>query len=356
MYSFLLSKEIKEEELLPCYFFHGEETYLAYQFLGDLQQTLVSPDDEDYYVEKFNLEDHSWTEIMDAARTFPFFFSSWRILAIDIPQGKEAGISNLEKSVLEDYFSSPAPRTVLVIIYPGILKKNTSLWKLFASLPAASLFICELKPLKGNALTKWVERKLNMLEKSISSEAKRRLLDLTGNDLSLLHNEIEKIVTFVGEKKLIELDDVNQVSGLVKSYFEWEMRDSLEKMDLEQGLKVLNNLFKEGIKPEYILGLIVKVFRDISAAKILLKEGKKDRNAIFRELRPYIQEKFGNLYTSKFKKFFSLVNQISEGKLIHFFFELERIDLKIKTSDASPQPLMEAFLVDYCGIRTKGLG
>ena len=57
MYNFFLNAGIKEENLVPCYFFHGEELFLAYQFVDELKETLISPDIQDYNVEKFNLEE-----------------------------------------------------------------------------------------------------------------------------------------------------------------------------------------------------------------------------------------------------------------------------------------------------------
>ena len=127
MYSFLLNKEISEKTLVPCYFLFGIETFLAYQFIDELKQSLISPDDQDYNVERFNLEDHSWMEVIDVARTIPFFFSSWRIIVVEIPKEKGEGLNTTEKKILQDYFSaSPVTQTVLLIIFPDkIISKKS---------------------------------------------------------------------------------------------------------------------------------------------------------------------------------------------------------------------------------------
>jgi len=115
----------------------------------------------------------------------------------------------------------------------------------------------------------------------------------------------------------------------------------------------LDNLFKEGIKPEYILGSVVRFFRDIFQAKLLIKEKDIDKKEIFRELRPHIQEKFGNFYTTKFKEFFSLVERFSSKDLSRMLAELEKIDLRMKTSSLNPKTLLESFLSEYCCFREK---
>jgi DNA polymerase III delta subunit len=349
-----LGKEIKEDTLVPCYFFYGEETFLAWEFVTGLKEALISPDVPDYSVERFNLEDSSWAEVIDSARALPFLISPWRIIVVEVPKGKKESLSSREETILKDYFSSPPSKTVIVIVFSGKIKKSSSVFKFFSSLSSEVVSLKESRPLTDRAISAWMDKKFLSQGKTVDPEAKKRLQELTGNDLRRASNEIEKIITFVGEKKSIELDDVNQVSGWVKTFFDWEIADSLGKADFERSLVVLNNLFKEGVKPEYILGSIARFFRDIFMAKLSLKEKSLDKKAIFKELKPHIREKFGRFYTDKFNEFFSLVEKFSMGDLNRVLAELEEIDLKMKTTSLTPQTLLESFLYDYCGPRKKG--
>ncbi len=353
MHSFLLNKEIKEETLLPCYFFHGEETFLAHEFIEQLKETLISPEVQDFSVERLSLEDQSWAEIIDLARTVPFFFSP-KIIVVEAQKGKRESLSTEEQKILKHYFLSPSSKTILIIIFSGKLKKSASLLGFFSSLPSSVVLVKEMRPLKGRSLFNWMDKRFHLRGKRSTAEAKARLEELTGRDLRRLSNEIEKLVTFAGEKDVVDLDDVNQASGWVKTFFEWEIADSLEKADFEQSLVVLNNLFKEGVKPEYALGSMARFCRDILMAKLLLREKESDRKAIFKELRPHIHEKLGNFYTTKFKEFFSLVEKFSMDDMNHILDELEQVDLKIKTSSLDPQVLLESFLFDYCALRKEG--
>jgi DNA polymerase III delta subunit len=353
VYSSFLGKEIDEKALHPCYFFYGEEPFLAEEFIGDLKKALISPEDQDSNIEKCNLEDQSWMEIVDLARTIPFFFSSGRVIAVNLPVGKGERLTSTEEKILKDYFSSPTDQTALVVIYPGKLRRSAPIFRLFSSFPSALVCVKELKPLKGRNLFLWMDKKLTSWGKIASQEAMARLAELTGNNLARLNNELEKISSFVGEKKVIELDDVNAVSGWIKSFYEWEIMDNLEKADLEKSLIVLENLFRESVRPEFILGLMAKFFRDIFLAKLWLKEKEKDKKAIFKELRPQIQERFGPFYTTKFRSFFFLVERIPMRDLNDLLSELKQIDLKIKTTDLNPQTLLEGFLFHYCQSRNE---
>lgn len=351
MYSYLLKKEIKEQTIVPCYFFWGEETFLAFQFIQELRESLNLPEDQEHNVERFNLEDQSWMDIIDLARTIPFFISSWRIMVVEIPMDKGSNLTSTEDKILNDYFSSPpATQTIILIILPGKIRKNSPLLKLFSSFPTSSVCMKELRPLKGNNLYTWIDKKLGQSAKVATADAKRRLIELTGNDLRKLDNEIDKIITYIDGKREIKLDDINQVSGWIKSFMEWEIVDSLTDARYEQCLVALNNLLKkkESVAPLKIFGLITKFFRDLLLAKLWLREEDKTRKEIFRELKPQIQEKFGDFYTRKFKQFYSLVDGISMQDLNRFLKQLEVVDLMFKTTDLSLQTLLEGFLFGYC--------
>lgn len=355
VFSYLLAGEIKEDRLSPCYFLYGEETYLAHQFVRQLKDAIIAPDAQGFNLERFDLEDSRWADIIDLARTVPFFFSPWRIVVVKLSEGRGDKLSSLEENILREYFRSPSQRTILIVIFSGKIKKFHPLVKFFASLPSSSVLLKELKPLKESGLISWMDKKLEGLGKSATPEAKRRFVEIIGNDLQRINNELEKIATFVGERRVIDLDDVNQVCDWVKTFVAWELTNCLEKADYEQTLIVLNRFFKEGVESEYIVGIMANFLRDLLLAKLWLRENR-DKKEIFAELRPRIDVKFKNLYVTKFKELFALVEGFSDDDLSDTIGDLRKIDLLIKTSDASAQILLERFIFDYCNRRSKKRG
>lgn len=339
---------VREDNLFPCYLFYGEEPFLARQFIERVKEILIQEDSENNSAEKFRLEEHSWFEIIDVARTVPFF-TSRRLIIVEISDVKGAKLSATEEKLLTEYFQTCSTQTVMVVVFSGKVRKNSPLIKFFSSFPSSSVVLEEMRPLKARALLSWIEKQFQMYEKEPTFDAVKRLAEVAGNNLGRVHNEIEKIVIYVGEKKQIELDDINQISGWIKSFLEWEIAENLERGDYEQSLIVLDKLLnKEGIKPEYILGTFSRFFSNLLMAKLLLSEKKKERKSIFKEFKPQILEKFGDFYTRKFNEFFSLVDGLSLTDLNRFLAKLEEIDLQIKTSSLSLQTLLEGFLFEYC--------
>jgi DNA polymerase III delta subunit len=348
VYSFLLKKDIDKNSIKPCYFLYGEEIFLGRQFLDELKAVLVSGVDQDFHIERCGLDQYSWMDVFDLARTVSFFPVE-RLIVVEIPKKMEK-LNKNETGIVKSYFEDPTPQTVMVFIHPFKLSGSAQAVKLFSSLPSSE--VREMKPLKPHQITGWMDRRLGLSGKTASRDAKMRLMELAGNDLSLIDNELNKLVTFAAEKSVIDLDDVNQISGWVKSFVEWEITNSLEAREYDQSLIVLDKLLNtEGVKPELLLGIIGKFLREIFLAKIWLKERTKDKKAVFQALKPRIQEKFGSFYATKFKEFFRVVDGISMEDLNRHLEHLGRIDMAIKTSDQSPLVLFEGFLFEFCGSR-----
>jgi DNA polymerase-3 subunit delta len=343
----------RKGEPASCYVFYGEERYLADQFIIELRAALMTPDAPVFNVEKFDLEETRWADVIDTARTAPFFFSPWQIVVAGVSGETGGKLSSLEEKIIKDYCLSPSSRTVLVIIVSGRIKKSHPLVKFFSSLRSSSIVLSEIKPLPERDLPAWMNRRLGAHGKSATPEAALRLAEITASDLQRIDNELLKIVSFVGDRKVIDIEDVHQVCDWTRSFVGWELSNSLEKADREHLLVVLNRFFLEGEEPSLILGIMASFFRNILLAKAWLKENR-DRKEIFAHVMPQMQERFGSLYVSRFRDFFSLVGEISVKDLNWFIAELERIDLAIKTTEVSqPQYLLERFVFDYCGRRSR---
>jgi len=355
---FLLNKEIRDEDLVPCYFLFGEETYLAHEFLGQLKALLIPPDAQDFNLERFDLEDSSWLEVMDLARTSPFIFSPWRVISLELPasEKKERGggekngrelFSAKDEALVRAYLTAPAPKTVLVVVFPGKANASRRIIKFFTSFPPSVVLAKELKPLKGAQLNGWMDRKLAGLGKTMSDEAKDSLADLAGNDLQRLDMELDKLATYVGGHRSIDEDDVKQATGGTKDMEKWELENALQARDTKRCLGVLDNLFAGGQAPEYILGMLSRFFQGILAAHDGLREGR-DKKEIFRAVKPWFNEDSGKWYYDRLNDYFSVVEGMTRKGLDDYLQELGRIDLRIKTTDVSPRAQFEAFVIDFC--------
>lgn len=334
-------------EPAPCYVYYGEERYFADDFLRRLRRSLMTPEAPEFSVARFNIEESSLADILDAARTSPFFFSPWQVVVAEIDEDSREEFTELEKKLLRDYLRSPNKRTVLFFIIDGRVKKTHPLVRFFSSLRLDSVVIEEMKPIKDDRLPGWIEQKARALGKAIIPEAAKRMAELVGNDLWRVENELLKVVAYAVDRKVIDVEDIDLVCDWKRSFLDYELTNALEERNREKVLVILNQFFEEGEEPEKIIGVIGGFFRDIMLARLWLRENI-DRKEIFARLRPQLKESFGLLYSSRFNAFFSLVGGMSDGELNSWLAELGRIDLAVKTTEVSPQVMLEKMLIEYC--------
>jgi DNA polymerase-3 subunit delta len=359
LYSKGLGKEIRDDELAPGYFFYGEESYPADLFVRELSSLLAPGDAPDFQIDRYYLDETGWGEILDAARTVPFLFSPWRVIVVRAPERKPDAdkgaekeaklVSEADEKLLKRYFADPSSRTVLVIILPGKLRKGNAAVRVLSSLPG--IVAKDAKPLKEWDVGKWMTEKARSLGKALAPEAARRLLEIVGNDLRRLDNELEKLAIFRGEEKVISARAVDEATAWIRDVDPYELDNALEEGDLRKCLIALDGLFKSGEKPEQVLSRLSGYVRNVLAAKVRLAEGRRDRKEIFKDFYPQIQESFGSFYQRKLAAFFSIVEGLPMAEIDRLLESLTEADLRIKSTDAERRTVFEAFLFEYCRLR-----
>jgi DNA polymerase III delta subunit len=364
---------LREESLLAGYLFYGEEEFLAEEFIEELKGVLASSAGEEFRLTRMDLDETKWREVIDTARTAPFLFESWRAIVVRIPErrsvpdkgqdgkGDGAGeegkgakfLSALDQKILRDYFASPPSRTVLVVLRAGRVRKDDAVVRFFQSLPKVVFAVVEMKPLSAAALMKRAEEKANALGKTLTERAKKRLFEILGQDLRLTLNEVEKLSVYVGDKKGIDEDDVDQATAWQRSFKAYELDDALTAADFAKQAAILNDLLAEGERPEQIVGRLAGFFRNVLAAQTWLRERSRTNEEIFHEFFPYISKNFGDLYRRKSADFFAVVEGLSPADLSALLGKLRKVDILLKTTEAVPKRALEIFLSEYCLARKK---
>jgi DNA polymerase-3 subunit delta len=363
---------LREETLLAGYLFFGEEDNLAEEFVEDLERVLAASSGGEFHLTRFDLDEAKWRDVIDAARTAPFLFEPWRAILVRVPERKASadrkggaegdegrGIKYLgaaDQKILKDYFADPPPRTVIVVIRAGRVRRDDAFVRFFQSLPKTAVSVTEMKRLSPAALMRRADDKARALGKTLTDGAKNRLFELLGQDLRLMMNEVGKLAVFVGDKKGIEEDDVDQATAGQRSFQAYDLDDALAAADFPKAAAILANLFAEGERPEVIVGRLAGFFRNVLAAQTWLREKSRTKDEIFQAFFPYISRNFGDLYRRKYDDFFGVVEGLDPAGLNALLGKLRQLDKMIKTAsgtDTGERIRLEAFLKEYCLARRK---
>ena len=98
-------------------------------------------------------------------------------------------------------------------------------------------------------------------------------LEKVGTDTRQIVNEIEKLDVFTGERKVIQLSDVETVTSSSRNALTWDLADAVGRRDLGRALEVLRQLM---FQKESSIGLIIGLenrIRDLTVYREALDKG-----------------------------------------------------------------------------------
>jgi len=122
-------------------------------------------------------------------------------------------------------------------------------------------------------MPEWIRKEARRMGGQFSLEAAAALVAHVGNDTQLAVLEVEKLLTYVDNKRLVEADDVEELTAQVREADIFEMVDALALGNARQALVLLHRLL-ETQEPLNIFGMIVRQFRLLIQTRELLDEGQ----------------------------------------------------------------------------------
>lgn len=178
----------------------------------------------------------------------------------------------------------------------------------------------------SSQLRGWITDRVKKKGGEIEMAAAEELAAFVGNDLRLLDQELDKLVTYVDRARPITRADVHLLVSYVQQASVFEMVDALGRRDSEQALQLLHRLLDGGEHPLSLLGMIVRQFRIMIQVKDLAERGVPPAKIGAQlELHSFVAEK-GLRQAQSF----------SMKQLETIYRKLLETDLAIKTGQMDP--------------------
>jgi len=323
-----LESAIRKGAIPPVCYLYGEENFLIDRSTRLLLDRAIDPSLKDFNFNVFFGNESKGIDIADAALTLPMFAERRAVLV------KRAELLKAEAlDALLEYIKKPAATTCL--IFNGL--KIDQRKKFFLELKKQSALV-EFKRLYDNKLSGFILAEALVHGKPIEPAAADLLSMLIGNNLQELSSQLEKLVVYAGTRPKITLADVRDVASSSKSFTVFELARFLGTKDLQQALKSLDTLFRNGEEVPMMLGALARHFRQLWRVREL-QERKLPQAEISRETG--INSYFLAEYLQQAKNF-------GRDDLRRLFDQLYRCDLASKTG-GQPYSLMHGLVVTICG-------
>jgi len=310
-------------------FLYGDERFHRDRVLQRIIDATVPDAARDFNLTIMHGKETSGQRLIEELQTFPVF-SDRRLIVVKDAHLVAAG--ELEK--LEAILPEPIPEAVLVFVADKIDKR-----KKFFQLFQKTGVLVEFKPLYDNQIPNFVRELLAEQELRMTEAAMVAFCRRSGTNLQEIASELEKLKAYVGDLKLIDLAEVEQVVSRNRHQSVFDLTDALGSKNAAGALQILRELLADGESPVGVLSMLVRHFRQLWKIRDLLDHGAT-RQAIPKlvGVNPY----FVNGLISQAGNF-------SAGEFRKFFQDFVDADLALKSSGAHPAAILEGVALKVAG-------
>jgi DNA polymerase-3 subunit delta len=200
--------------------------------------------------------------------------------------------------------------------------------------------------------------------KRLSSGAWAALGQKTGFDIRESLAAIEKLITYVGGKTVIEAADVEAVIGRTKEERGFDLTRAIAERILTAALRSLHELLDQRVPHQMIFSMITKEIRFLLHAKLLIASGRlkgfsanMDYGRFQKSVYPSLKQGAGEredqvdlVSQHPYVVYQALTHagRFSQVELAGYLEMLVRIDLALKSTGQEPRLLLERFLLAVC--------
>lgn len=322
-----LFRKLKGGEVGPLYLFAGAEEYLVEEAIRLIKERLVVRGEEEVNFDMlFGSETNAWA-ILEKVEAVGFF-GRRRLVVV------QSADSLRDRKLLISYCKEPFKSSCLVLVDSKIDSKD-ELQSMLLSLKDA--VVSHFWPLFPNQIPTWIQERVRQRGKLISYECAEVLQELAGGSLRNLAQEIEKLVIYTGVRKSIEEEDVLTVIGSGSAENIFKLADAVGGKQLDNALKIFNQLKNKGDDFVAVLGLLIRHFR------ILWQIKEMDENGV----AMLEMSKVTKIKPLFLKNYLQQIKNFSYDELKDVFRRILQTDTQIKTGITEPRTALESLLVSF---------
>jgi DNA polymerase-3 subunit delta len=332
-----LLARLEKGKLIPAILLLGEEPYLRDTCRAQLIEKFVPEASRAWAVSRYSAGRGETQAAVDQAQTLPMLSPQQVVFLEEAEAIEKLGEKNREEAVaqLDAYLENPAPFTVLVV-EASALDQRMKLGKLLAEKTLVVEVVLGENLGERQAAAVALARAIAK-EEGVEFEkgAAEDLAEFVAADLMRLKTEINKLVTFAAERKMIRRQDVSALVISEKTTTVWELADMLASRQAKKALEFLDRLLRDGEEPLPMLGAMTWMYRKLIEASEVKGAVNGWQAARALGMRPEQAE----LALQNARK-------ISKGRLLSGLSALQKADDRLKRGGEDARAVMEFLLAE----------
>lgn len=250
---------IKAGNPSPIYLITGEEDYYIDLVSDFLEQNIVDADYRDFDQVVLYGRDVSMLDIISRAKQYPMASARQLIL---VKEAQDITSKDGGWDLITTYCENPQPQTVMAFCFRH--KKFDKRSKAYKAIANAGT-VYEHAKLYENQIPAWIAQYVNSHDYAITEKSAVLIAQQTGNNLSRIANELDKLFIVLPPKTTINDAVVEQHIGISREYNIFELQNAIGRRDIKACNTIVNHFAKtpKDNPIQMVLPLLYKYFIDL---------------------------------------------------------------------------------------------
>ena len=292
---------------------------------------------------EFDLNERTIEELIDDARTLTLFGGNRLIIGWNAEGAlpRRTAAKAVGPAVLESYFENPT-HGVTILLEAGRYDWSTrddkpkieSVAQFFAAVPVRIDFD---HTSAGEALSE-AQRIARSLGLAIAPDTLAELVEILGNDLARIANDLEKLSLYAGQQQQVGHEDIELLVPEARRRGIYEFSDALARKDRGRALEVLDTLVQSGEYWPMQINMLAGLFRQ---ALIVKESGLRNPN----QISGFFQQRGLRIWPARARQILGVARQFSLAELERALIALFQADCDLRRERPDDRIIVEQLVL-----------
>lgn len=250
--------------LQPVYVVVGEESFLADGVVRELRRAALDGAMADFNCDTWHAADVDADTVIAGARTVPMMANRRFVLVRGVERWEsqgERGARSIER--MADYINEAIDTTCLVLVAQKLDGRRK-----LASVAKKEKCIVDCKPLSARELPHWLIKQSESRGHPMHRDVAELLAELSGPELGVLDDAVERLGLYVGEHQPIDEAAVSACVARVRTVDTWTLVDAVQERDHARALGALRDVYDPRDRGLPVIGAIAWSLRQVLKFRI----------------------------------------------------------------------------------------
>ena len=327
-YSALL-KELKNNGPQRLYMLWGAEDYLTESFLAELKKLCLG-DCAEFNYHRLDGSSLDMQRLAEAAEAVPFMGEH---TLVEVSGFQPNSIKDNSAEQLKDIISDLPEYATLVFVLPTGYEPDGRLTSVKSIKKYGSAIEFTSQP--RNLLLRWINRRFAALGKNIGEAECERLIFVSGELMTRLVPEIEKIASYVSGDT-VSMEHIDALAQHIPEADVFIMTERLSQRDFDGAAYLMAELLQSGEHPIMLLATIGMQLRKLYTIRVAVDAGKK---------REELMEVLGIKYPGIVDKLTQAARGFTTQRLKNAVELCAQCDYRMKSSSEDDEEILKELLL-----------